>query len=418
MVDFGRMKKTVFIIGYNIAAQAIGKIFSLILGFIYVFFLSRYLGREGFGNYSLIFAYLSLFSIIGDLGLQLSTVRESVNERNLPKAFFGTYFWLKLLLTGLFALFSIFPLIFLPFEDYIKKGILIALIGFAIGNINTLGTSVFQAKLHLDWVALTEIFGRLTTILFILIFIYFDFGFYFITLTIFLGNLISSILIIKLLKGLVVINFDFDCMLAKRLIKQSIPISLVSVMTILYFKLDTIILSILRGSQEVGIYSLSYKIVENILIFWGFYIAVIYPIMSNYWQSNRINKFKTIWQKSILLALIAGSFIILFGYFASAPLIIFLGSEEFRESIISLRILLFSVPLFFLNNMFFHFFVITEKVFIPIVLVGSSLIVNTILNLLLIPIFGFISVAINVFIMEFLLFILYFFTKRKLNYIL
>jgi len=115
MLKLGQMKRIFYLIGYNTFVQILGKIVSTILGFISVGLLTRYLGQEGFGNYSLVFAYLSIFGIIADWGLQLTMVRELARKQNLSEEIYGTYLWLKIFLAIFANLLAIIFLLFFPY---------------------------------------------------------------------------------------------------------------------------------------------------------------------------------------------------------------------------------------------------------------------------------------------------------------
>ena len=63
-------------IGFNTLIQFIGKAVSVLLGLATVALLTRYLGLAGYGNFTLVFAYMSFFGVFADFGLQLAIVRE------------------------------------------------------------------------------------------------------------------------------------------------------------------------------------------------------------------------------------------------------------------------------------------------------------------------------------------------------
>lgn len=399
-------------IGFNTGIQVVGKIVSLILGVITVGFLTRYLGQQGFGNYTLVFAYLSFFGIIADCGLQLTMVRE-LAQKKLAASIYSTYFFLKLALVVFSSLLAIICLVFFPYTIFLKIGIIIASIGFAAGSLNNFGAVIFQANLRLDLVTFTDLLARVITTLFIFIFIFTNSGFYSILLTILIGNLAGSLLITLLLKKLISFKFNFDLRLAKKLIIKSIPIGLISVLALLYFKIDTLILSVYRNSSEVGVYGLAYKIIENILVLWGFYLASVYPLLSGYFGENMFEPAKMLLKRSLLLALGLGMIVIVFGYVLSPVAVMILGGKEFSQSVLALRILLFSVPFFFINNLIYHNFLakaLLDRLFVAI---GASLCVNLVLNLIFIPKFGYQAAAFNTLITEVILSGIYLVSFRK-----
>ncbi len=61
----------------------------------------------------------------------------------------------------------------------------------------------------------------------------------------------------------VTIDFPFW----RSFLKESAPIGITAIVTFLYFKCDTILLSFLQNQHDVGIYGAAYKIIETIIFF-------------------------------------------------------------------------------------------------------------------------------------------------------
>jgi len=403
------MKKIFFLLGYNTLVQLIGKIISTALSLISIGFLTRYLGQEGFGNYSLIFAYLSVFGIFSDLGLQLTMVRELAQKKE--SSIYGAFFWTKSFLVIFATLLSWLFLPVFPYSKFLKIAVLITSLGFALGSLNNFGTVIFQANLRLDLVALVDVISRVVTVGFIIVFVSLGRGLYSILNTILLGNLAGSILTIFLLRKFIAFDFQFDFNLTKKIIRQSLPVGLISILALLYFKIDTLILSIFRGAREVGIYSLAYKVLENILVLWGYYMASVYPLLAKF--SKEKVKYEEIFGKSLKIGFFWGVGMLVVGLIFAPLIIKILGGEEFGESITALRILLAGLPLFFVNNLFYHSFLTMGWSIEILEVIASALILNVVLNLILIPIWGYFATSGNTLVTEISIFILYYILNFK-----
>jgi len=378
--------------------------------------LTRYLGKDNFGNFTLSIAYLSFFTIFADLGLQLTMPRDLSKRGLYSDDVYSTYLFLKILLTLLFILLSNICIIFFPYSHTLKFGIFLASFGVGLGLLNNTGTTILQSKLRLDLVTLIDVFVKVITVGFIGIFIYLKLGLNSILLTILIGNFFGSIFTLLLLKKFIRIKLIFDICQAKKLIKKSLPVSLISLFTILYFKIDTIILSIIKSPSDVGIYGLSYKVLENILIFWGFYIASIYPLLSSLLSQSKIKQAKKVWTHSIMIALLSSLLIFFISYVFSGEIIYILGGRDFQPSNGVLKILLLALPMFFINNLFYHLFLVNEKIKVIFTIIISTLVINIFLNIIFIPKYSYNAAAVNTVVTEFFLFIFYIlsFKKQKL----
>ena len=400
------------IIEYNMVIQTAGKILSAGLGFITVGLLTRYLGESGYGIYTIVFVYLSIFGIIGEMGLQLTMVRELNKLNSNKKTLIGTYLGLKIFLAAIMIIASIGSLIFFPYSAAIKGSIVIATFGYALGVFNTFGSTLFQAKVRLDLVTLSDLISRLIATLFIGAAVYFNLGINVVLLAILFGNAGSLIFNIIKATRFYKIEFVFESHQASLILRKSIPVALMTLLSLAYFKIDTVILSFYRPSDEVGLYGLVYKIFENLLVLWGFYMASVYPMLSAYALRDEPT-LKKIWTKSLKIALIFSFAVVLVGFFTAEWLILLFGGEGFLGSVISLRITLFSLPFFYLNNLFFHTFLAKERNIIPIAGMLISLFFNLVLCLIFIPKYGYVGASAITVFTEILLFFSYLLLSKK-----
>ncbi len=401
-------------IGFNTASQIIGKILSVLLGFISVGILTRYLGASDYGDFTLVFAYLSFFGIIADFGLQLTIVRELSQNNIKASAIYGTYFWLKLSLVILSTLFALIVLLFFPYSAALKMGIIIGALGVGIGGMTGFGTAIFQSNLRLDLVTIIDVSTKIITVAFIVLFVFLKFNFYYIVSTVLIGNFTGFIITALLLKRMIKFDFNFDSSLAKKIITWSIPIGFTSFFSVVYFRLDTIMLSVMKGSYEVGIYGLSYRVFENILMFWGFYMASVYPMLAGF--KNDKKNFTDLLKKSTFAAFISSIFLIFAGLILAPLVVNIFGGAEFYPSILSFKILLFSIPFFFLDNLFYTLFLIERKIKIILFGMGLTLLINFFLNLIFIPVNGYIAASYITVLSEIILFLFYLIAIFRLKF--
>jgi len=71
-------------IAYNSIISSGARIIGLALSLIIIGFITRYLGQDGFGYYSIIFAFLYLFTVLADLGLYSICLRD-ISRPNADK---------------------------------------------------------------------------------------------------------------------------------------------------------------------------------------------------------------------------------------------------------------------------------------------------------------------------------------------
>jgi len=401
-------------IGFNTLIQFIGKAVSVLLGLATVALLTRYLGLAGYGNFTLVFAYMSFFGVFADFGLQLAIVRELSQKNIEAENIYGTYFWLKSVLIGASTLIAIFALLFFPYSQELKIGILIGALAVGIGGLSGYGTAIFQSRVRLDIVTYIDVLTKIITVIFIVFFVFSKMNFYYIISTVLIGNITGFIVTVFILKKFINFNFKYDKILAKKIIGWSVPIGLTSFFSLAYFKIDTIMLSVMRGPTEVGIYSLSYKILENILMLWGLYMASVYPFFSKFLGNKDKKNFYKIFKNTITIALLFSIPIVLIGFIFSDYIINIFAGDKFNQSSVSFKILLLSLPIYFMTNTFYNALLSLKKINFIIYSMVACLLLNFLLNLILIPKMGYVGASINTVLTEGVMLIAYIlFSIRK-----
>jgi O-antigen/teichoic acid export membrane protein len=178
----------------------------------------------------------------------------------------------------------------------------------------------------------------------------------------------------------------------KEFLLESAPLAATALITFAYFKLDTIILSVLQESSDVGIYNVAYKIMENLIFFPAMLAGLILPLLSNTITSNR-RLFEEIIDKTFKVFLLI-VFPLVIGVFVLAPEIIAIVSGSgFDESVRVLRILVFALGCIFFGHYFTMLMVVSgaQKKLMKALLLAA--LVNISLNMLFIPKYSYLAAA-------------------------
>ena len=392
-------------IAYNTIIAAGARVLGLALSLIIVGLITRYLGQEGYGFYATVVSFLYFFTVFSDLGLYAICVRDISKIKADEKKIASVAFTLRFF-GGLFF-FILAPLVALlfPYPIEIKIGILIGALGFWLMSNQQVLIGVFQKYLKVDKAALAEVLGRITQLGLVGFFVWQDFGFLFIVSAIIGGSLVNFILVFIFSRKYISISFDFDFSFWKKILKKSLPLALAVVFTAIYFRIDTIMLSLMKPASHVGIYGLAYKILESLLFFPAMFVGLVVPLMSKYVFSN-LKKFIKVTQEAlnVLLILIVP---MVFGVFLlSEKIINLVGGEEFLPSAGVLKILIFAAAAIFLGALFSNMIISFEKQKNLTYIYGFGVIVNLTANFILIPDYSYYGAAIATVVTELLALIL------------
>ncbi|MFH2104715.1 MAG: oligosaccharide flippase family protein, partial [Parcubacteria group bacterium] len=163
-------------VAHNTMIQFAGKALGTVLALVTIAFMTRYLGQKGFGEYTTIIAFLSVFATMADLGLYMVVTREISKDGADEKKIVSNALAIKL--TAAVGILIITPFIALlfPYSQTVVYGIAIGAFSFLFILLNQTLIGVFQKHFRMDKVALGEIAGRVVWLLGVLLTIHFGWG--------------------------------------------------------------------------------------------------------------------------------------------------------------------------------------------------------------------------------------------------
>lgn len=320
------------------------KILDPFASFIVVILISRYAGASPLGIYIIAYNLYSILNSIALLGLNNFVMREIGKDKSWANTYFVNIAAIGFI-TSIFCFMLIYFIIHLlnyPYEirgaSYIiglalvpaiwmqlceaefvalgkAKYFLFAVIIEALSKIflSALVLSLgLQISVLMAAIAASKVLGLVTSLYFLVRFI---------------GKLCPKI------------DFSF----CKKIIKEVVPIFLSSIILVnILIRIDVVILSKFRGIKEVGWYGLASKFMWIISIFITTIIITIFPIISNLIATNR-SLFKKFCARFLAYITILVFLIIMVAFILSDSLIMLLFGRAFTNSIIALKILVWSL---------------------------------------------------------------------------
>lgn len=175
-------------------------------------------------------------------------------------------------------------------------------------------------------------------------------------------------------------------------------------------KIDTVMLGSIKGSKAVGIYAVSYRIYDVLILGAAYFMNSLLPVLSQYanikkWQE----RLKIIYQKSFDILLMMG-LVVMFLSFIFSPLVIKLITQqrfgEFFDSTTVVKILSLAIFLSYFNHLTGYTIVALGKQRWYFLVAGSALLFNVFANLLVIPRFSYYGAAVVTVLTEGLILII------------
>ena len=357
--------------------------------------IARTLGPEGKGIYSLAILLPALLVTFTNLGINPATVFYVAKKKYSSKEVFGN----NIIFTGLISLFAILGglgIIFF-FSDKLFNGVekeylllALCLIPFSLffDFISHIFIGLQKIKKY-NIISFLQSF--LVLILIGVLLLGFKFG---------ITAAIAAQIVVFLLAGIVLfflVKSETEGIFLKpnkQYLKDAssygLKAHLGGVISFLHLRADLFLINIFLNPLAVGFYSVAVALSEGMRLIPRSVGTVLFPKVASETDPESLKKFTPLVGRNVLLATLLVA-ILLFVF--SHWLVVLLYSQAFLESIQPFRILLIGAPAFCGHTVLIHDLMARGKPMLVSCISGISLVLNIILNILWIPMLGIIGAA-------------------------
>ncbi len=377
----------------NTSVQIAGKVVTAVIGLTCTVLIARYLGPLRYGQYAFVFAYLVFFGVLCDLGIVPIAVREISKDETKASVLIGTVMMLKGLIALVAAAFAAIIINFIECSPTVIFAVYFASLSLFFFSIRA-ADSIFQAKLRMEYVTIANIIDGITRLLFVFLLFYLHSGgvISFVLASI-LGGLAGSVVVYSFARRFINPVFKIDLEEWKFILKESIPLGLAIILVTIYFNIDMLMLSTMKGYRAVGFYSAAYKFLSLAIFIPGVFAISVFPLMSKFYVERSKEKLLELYEKSFhYMGLISLPIAVCVTLLAS-PIILLVYGQEYANSIVALQVLIWAAIPIFASSISGYMLVSINQQKMGMIIAGIGAVVNIGLNLVLIPRFSFIGAA-------------------------
>lgn len=386
----------------NTFYQILSKIFTAGGALFGTVLITRFLGAETFGEYSIVTAFVLSFYLLSDLGINAVTVKEFSQDETALRKNFSSLLVFRVVLGLVFAGLCNLVLIFFPYSPIIKNAIRLGSILIFLQSIYSTCLIVFQSKLAYRYVVSISILASLISIALLIPVVFMHKSIFYVILAVVAGYSFHPITAVLLLRKY--LRFDkrsIDIAYWKRVFVLSFPLGLALMLNTFMVQADKILLSVMSDAVSVGLYNLAYKIFDLILVIPTFFMNAMFPLMVKAKDDNGC-KVNILLKKSLLILSLAAIFLTVFSFIFSRFLIPAIWGGEMVLSYIPFNILMAGAVFFFLSSPLTWVLVVKNRQRVLPFLYGFALLFNVILNIIFIPQYNYLASAVITVLTEFL----------------
>lgn len=398
---------------FNSTYQLAGKIITSLSTLFISGILARSLGADGYGQFAIMTTYAAAFYAAADFGFNAVALRLASGNQSQIISHFQKLLGLRILYaTALIGLAATILNLF-PYSPTLKIATIVTCLTILTNGLYSCANLIFQFKLRYDLSSIALVAGSIINLALIFLLAQGNISLVLIALSYVAAGVITTGTALTLVRTTIGrFSPSFDWNEWKTLTLATLPVGLTLIFNLVYFRADTFVLSFMKPISDVGTYGAAYKLFEVALTPPTFFLNALYPILISKFNEDRLHFQKIVRYSSVALASAsAAAAIIGIGF---APFIIHLiYGEKFNDSILPFRILLASLPIFYLSNLYMWLLILLKKQTPMFYIYTLGMIINVLLNLYFIPHFTYIASALITGVSEALILICTFFLARS-----
>lgn len=393
----------------------ISQIIASICGFIWTVLIARYLGVSDYGILGFAISFTGMMSIALDLGVGTHIVRHIATDYDSAPKYLGNAIPLKALFSIATFILTLIILILMKSNELTITITLLFTIEMIIKTFANIFHGAFQAFEQSKYQGIGITLLNLILLIFILISVFYDLGIYGITFSYILANFIALIYLhFAFNKHIVKPKLEFDFAFCKKITILSIPFAISAFLYAIYYSIDVVMLTNMVGSYASGIYNATYKLISVLTLFYGVYSAVIFPVMSKFFENDK-RLLVISYEKSLKYLMLIIIPLAVATMFYSGDIIYLIYGNEYHDAASVLSILIWTVCLLFISGAGNTLLNASHKEVAVTKIYLLAAIFNIVLNFFMIPKYSYNGAAITTVLSDVLIVIIQIYVIYKIG---
>jgi O-antigen/teichoic acid export membrane protein len=375
------------------ALQVGGHAVAIALQTLATIVLTRFLGVDDYGRFTVLTVLLLIGVSISEFGLNGTAIRWFA-RRERPEEVFASLIGLRLVLSSLSALVALAVFALYPHHDAPLAAVLLTALAMIAAGVNLTVPTVLQARLDFRLAVGLDITARAVS-----------FAVYALAAILVTADdpdrrLVAAALglaagyVVAAVVGLAIVHRlslpvvpAFHPATWRRLLRDAAPLGVVVILGLASYRVDALVLAALQDSHDVGIYGLAYRFMEASIPLGLFVIAAVFPLLVRDETDDERRAAQVARAADLLLIVGVG---VATATFVLAPdLVRLLGGAAYDASVVPLRILVLSLPFSFVAGLMSWTLIARGLQHRLIPVAAGALTLNLVLNLVLVPTYSY-----------------------------
>jgi O-antigen/teichoic acid export membrane protein len=363
-----------------------------LLAFVWLIAVAHSLGPADYGRLVTAISITAVLGILIDSGLSPFVTREVARDRAHAAYYLRRAIALKIVSSLLFAGLAWLATALLGYSQVTASVIHILVLFVVLQNLAAVPRSIYFAYEHMTLPSLFGFLAKVAAVVTGFLFLARGLGLVWIAASMVLEGFVELVLglafVRRIWRGKPQTDLDQR---PGEILSRSFPFALVSVMVVLHFTIDTVLLSRLKNEIVVAWYNASFRLMAALLFLPETFASTLYPLLSRKHEDR--HAFASWLDPSFRSVLLAGLAIGIVFLLSGRWVITLLYPPDFQPAAPVLRVLGMAVPLVFANAVLGVALNALNREGVRFRAALAGVLVSVALNLLLIPRYGHMGAA-------------------------
>ena len=335
-------------IARNVSVMFVAQGITWASSFLLLYFLPRYLGSEDFGRLYLALSIKMILSLLIDFGGNYLIPKEVARSIQVGSHILSSYIILRVLLWILSIGIILLMSDLLGYSDHVHLLILILAIGKLWEGSSSAISAYFQGIERMEYPSIGSIAERVFVAVFAVAVLLMGGSSIEVAVIYTAGALINLIVLFWYSRKNVKISYKFDFRIFS-LFRSGMPYFLFSLFSVIYYRIDAIMISAMTNEAVTGWYGGAYRFFDIVMVLPLIYKTAIFPVFSKLWNNKNGVLESTVSESMRLMILLGIPTAVLIYIYASPIIDFFMGLDQYSSSVFILQIFAISIPIIYID---------------------------------------------------------------------
>ncbi len=319
-----------------------------VTSFVLLMFLPRYLGSEDYGRLYLALSIKMILGLLIDFGGSYLIPKQVARSQEQGARVLSSYIILRIFLWILSVGVLLLIGHILGYSEHVNILLMVMAITMFWEGGSKAYKAYFQGIERMEYPSVGMVSEKVFVAIFAVIALLFGADSIGVAIIMTVGALFNLVVLVWYSRNFVKPSYQFNTKVFS-LLQSGMPYFLFSLFSVIYYRVDAVMLSYLTTETVTGWYGGAWRFFDMVMMLPMIYKTVVFPVFSKLWD-NEDGMLQTTISKSLKLILIFGvpvGFMIFL--FAEDLIHFFMGLEEYGPAVIVLQIFSVSIPIIFVD---------------------------------------------------------------------